>query len=90
MDETGYNPTREPVFTETMQIGIVVRDLSAGDANGLVDQSIEVLSQTLQQTASQRITDWGELKNAVRRDLSGFLSDRTGKRPIILPLIVEV
>ena len=64
--------------------------VSPQDANGLVDQSIEVVSQTLHRTASQRVTDWGELKNAVRRDLSGFLSERTGKRPIILPLIVEV
>jgi ribonuclease J len=64
--------------------------VSPQSANGLVDQSIEVVSQTLEQTASQRITDWGELKNAIRKDLSGFLSERTGKRPIILPLIVEV
>jgi methylmalonyl-CoA/ethylmalonyl-CoA epimerase len=27
--ETVYNPTREPVFTETMQIGIIVRNLDA-------------------------------------------------------------
>ena len=27
--ESAYRPTREPVFTETMQIGIVVRDLDA-------------------------------------------------------------
>ena len=27
VDESRYSPTREPVFTETMQIGIVVRDL---------------------------------------------------------------
>ena len=64
--------------------------VSPQSANGLVDQSIEVVSQTLEQTASHRITDWGELKNAIRKDLSSFLSERTGKRPIILPLIVEV
>jgi ribonuclease J len=64
--------------------------VSPQDANGLIDQSIEVVSKTLQRTASQRLTDWGELKNAIRKDLSGFLSGRTGKRPIILPLIVEV
>ena len=29
VDESRYRPTREPVFTETMQIGIVVRDLDA-------------------------------------------------------------
>ena len=58
-------------------------------ANGLVEESVEVVNRTLQRTANQRITDWGELKNAIRRDLSGFLSQRTRKRPLILPLIVE-
>jgi methylmalonyl-CoA/ethylmalonyl-CoA epimerase len=29
VNESSYEPTREPVFTETMQIGIVVRDLDA-------------------------------------------------------------
>jgi ribonuclease J len=64
--------------------------VSPESANGLVDESIDVVSQTLQRTARQRVTDWGELKKAIRQDLSGFLSNRTGKRPIILPLIVEV
>ncbi|MBV9455717.1 MAG: ribonuclease J [Rubrobacter sp.] len=59
-------------------------------SNGLVDESISVVTKTLDRTAQQRITDWGELKKAIREDLSGFLSERTRKRPIILPLIVEV
>jgi ribonuclease J len=59
-------------------------------ANGLVEESIAVVGRTLERTASRNVTDWGELKNAIRRDLSGFLSQRTRKRPIILPLIVEV
>jgi hypothetical protein len=29
VDESRYRPTRQAVFTETMQIGIVVRDLDA-------------------------------------------------------------
>jgi ribonuclease J len=58
--------------------------------NGLVNESIGVVAKTLERTAERHITDWGELKNAIRRDLSGFLSERTRKRPIILPLIVEV
>ena len=59
-------------------------------SDGLVDESISVVTKTLERTARQRITDWGELKKAIREDLSGFLSERTRKRPIILPLIVEV
>jgi ribonuclease J len=65
--------------------GVVARQ----GANGLVEESVEVVNRTLQRTANQRVTDWGELKNAIRRDLSGFLSQRTRKRPLILPLIVE-
>jgi ribonuclease J len=64
--------------------------VSPTSANGLVEESIEVVSRTLGRTASRHITDWGELKTEIRRDLSSFLSQRTGKRPFILPLIVEV
>ena len=58
-------------------------------ANGLVEESVEVVNRTLERTASRNVTDWGELKTAIRRDLAGFLSQRTRKRPLILPLIVE-
>ena len=64
--------------------------VSPQGANGLVQESIDVVGRTLERTASRRITDWSELKNAIRRDLSNFLSQRTRKPPIILPLIVEV
>ncbi len=59
-------------------------------ANGLTEQSIDTVQRTLERTASRQVTDRGELKNAIRKDLSGFISQKTGKRPIILPLIVEV
>jgi ribonuclease J len=59
-------------------------------ANGLMDGSVELVTKTLQRTAKRNVTDWGQLKNEIRRDLSSFLSQKTRKRPIILPLIVEV
>ncbi len=59
-------------------------------SNGLMEQSTDTVRRTLERTAKGRVTDRSELKNAVRKDLSGFLSQKTGKRPIILPLIVEV
>src|SRR5829696_5686600 len=58
--------------------------------NGLVDESIDIVAETLKRTARRQVTDWGELKKEIRKDLSSFLSERTRKRPIILPLIVEV
>jgi ribonuclease J len=64
--------------------------VNAQGANGLTEQSVDTVQRALERTASRQVTDRGELKNAIRKDLSGFLSEKTGKRPIILPLIVEV
>ena len=57
--------------------------------NGLVEDSIGVVRKTLERTANRHVTDWGELKKEIRKDLAAFLSQKTRKRPIILPLIVE-
>ncbi len=59
-------------------------------ANGLVDESMAVVTGTLERTAKKRVTDRDELKKEIRKDLSGFLSQKTRKRPIVLPLVVEV
>jgi ribonuclease J len=64
--------------------------VEAAETNGLMDESISVVSETLKRTASRRVTDWGQLKNEIRKDLSSFLAGKTRKRPIVLPLIVEV
>ena len=64
--------------------------VSPQGANGLVGDSIEVVKETLDRTSRRQVTDWGQLKNEIRKDLSGFISKKTRKRPIILPLIVEV
>ncbi len=59
-------------------------------SNGLVDESIATITKTLERTAKKRVTDAEELKKEIRKDLSGFLSQKARKRPIVLPLVVEV
>ncbi len=59
-------------------------------SNGLVDESMAVVTGTLERTAKKRVTDRDELKKEIRKDLSGFFSQKTRKRPIVLPLVVEV
>ncbi len=58
-------------------------------SNGLVDESIATVTKALERTAKRRVTDPEELKKEIRKDLSGFLSRKTRKRPIVLPLVVE-
>jgi ribonuclease J len=59
-------------------------------SNGIVDESMSVVTRTLERTAKKRVTERGELKKEIRKDLSSFLSQKTRKRPIVLPLVVEV
>ena len=58
--------------------------------NGLVEESVATVTKTLERTAKKRVTDAEELKKEIRKDLSAFLSQKTRKRPIVLPLVVEV
>ena len=59
-------------------------------SNGLVDESRATVTKTLERTAKKHVTDAEELKKEIRKDLSGFLSQKTRKRPIVLPLVIEV
>ncbi|HEY8552503.1 MAG TPA: hypothetical protein VIL40_03515, partial [Thermaerobacter sp.] len=38
----------------------------------------------------QDITEWSNIKAAVRDALGKFLYERTGRRPVILPIVLEV
>lgn len=55
----------------------------------LVGESVAVVNKTLEKTAKQQLTDRAGLKKEIRRDLSKFLSKKSGKHPMILPIIVE-
>ncbi len=55
-----------------------------------MDESIAAVTKTLERTSKKRVTDAEELKKEIRKDLSAFLSKKTRKRPIVLPLVVEV
>ena len=39
---------------------------------------------------SHHVTDWGKMKTAIRDTLGEFLWKRTKRRPMILPIIMEV
>ncbi len=60
------------------------------EAQALLDEARQRVEQQLANTAREHITDYGVLKGDVRRTLGQFLYDETGRRPMILPIVVEV
>lgn len=56
----------------------------------ILRESADLVNASVEKYFTKDGFDWGELKSAVRDDLSKFLYDQTKCRPAILPVIMEV
>ena len=56
----------------------------------LLEDSTEVLEDTLDNLFDRGVRDWSKIKNTLRDNLSDYLWKKTKRRPMILPIIMEV
>ncbi|AEV95122.1 ribonuclease J [Pediococcus claussenii] len=56
----------------------------------LINVSSEIVKNTVQTNLDQKEFDWGHLKQDVRDKLGKYLFEQTKRRPVILPVIMEV
>jgi ribonuclease J len=64
--------------------------LPSEDGNEVLDRARDVIMKTLEQSTSEEKTDWSVMKEKIRADLKRFLNKQTAKRPMILPVILEI
>ncbi|BDG59431.1 ribonuclease J [Caldinitratiruptor microaerophilus] len=60
------------------------------ESEGLLEEARDRVKGTLYETLSRRVPEWAVLKSAVRDVLSKYLFEKTRRRPMILPIIMEV
>ena len=60
------------------------------NSESLMDEAQAVLNSTMEYCMERRITDWGKIKNMVKDALSDFVWKETKRRPMIMPIIMEV
>jgi ribonuclease J len=68
---------------------IVTRGFAPGD-NGLVDEARAIVMQTLELSSAEEKADYGVIKEKIRADLKRFISKQTQRRPLIMPVILEI
>jgi len=70
---------------------IVTRGFMPSD-NGLelLNGAREVVLRTVEQSNAEEKTDWSVIKEKIRVDLRRYLKKQTSKRPLILPVILEL
>ena len=60
------------------------------DAGDLMDDAQAVLNATMDHLMDKGVTDWGKIKQEIKDALGGFVWKETKRRPMIIPIIMEV
>jgi len=68
---------------------IVTRGFNPGD-DGLMEGARQVVMQTLEQSSDEEKADYGVIKEKIRADLKRYISKETQKRPLLMPVILEI
>ncbi len=64
--------------------------MSFEDGSDLLQQARQVVARTLESSSEEERTDWGVMQEKIRADLKRFLNKETSRRPLIMPVILEV
>jgi ribonuclease J len=68
---------------------IVTRGFNPGD-NGVIDRIKQIVVETLDSSSAEEKADYGVIKEKIRTDLKRYISRQTQRRPLIMPVILEV
>jgi ribonuclease J len=68
---------------------IVMRGFAAGE-DGFLTDARQVVLQTLEASSNEEKADYGVIKEKIRQDLKRFIVKNTQRRPLIMPVILEI
>ena len=68
---------------------IVTRGFTPGE-DGFMDGARQIVMQTLDVSSEEEKADYGVIKEKIRADLKRYISRQTQKRPLIMPVILEI
>jgi ribonuclease J len=69
---------------------IVSRGFVSLEDADLLQQARMVVAKTLETSTPEERADWGVMQEKIRADLKRFLTKQTSRRPLIMPVILEV
>jgi ribonuclease J len=69
---------------------IVSRGLMSDNGQELIAGARLVIMKTVEESNAEEKSDWGVIKEKIRVDLKRYINKQTSKRPLILPVILEV
>lgn len=69
---------------------IVSRGFLSEDNKEILAEARKVVTRTLENSSQEERGDWGVMQEKIRSDLKRYLTKQTARRPLIMPVILEV
>jgi len=69
---------------------IVTRGFSSEDNADFMNAARQIVTKTLESSSSEEKTDWGVMKEKIRADLKRYIAKGGQRRPLIMPVILEI
>ncbi len=69
---------------------IVSRGFVSEDGSDLLRRAAQVVADTIEHSSPEERSDAGVIQEKIRRDLKRFINKEASRRPLILPVILEV
>lgn len=60
------------------------------ESEKLIEESTSLISQIVEKNMENDVIEWSNIKQAIRDQLNTFLFEKTKRRPMILPIIMEI
>ncbi|WP_268999074.1 ribonuclease J [Paenibacillus athensensis] len=60
------------------------------EAEALLDEANRHVTQKIKELLRENVNQWNTLKLAIKETLGRYLYEKTGRRPVILPILLEV
>ncbi len=69
---------------------VVQRGLAVAEDNGFLQKARLVVGETVAKASHEERVDWTVIKEKIRLDLKRYIQKEIGRRPMIIPVVLEV
>ena len=69
---------------------LVTRGFSESLSDELMNEARDLIRKTLEDEVHDKVTDWSTVKETMRKALQKFFSHKSNRRPMVLPVVMEI
>jgi ribonuclease J len=69
---------------------LVTRGFSESLSDELMNEAKDLIRKRLEEEVHDKVTDWSTVKEIMRKTLQKFFSQKSNRRPVVLPVVMEI